>query len=156
MAAADQIQALESFINSIIANDTEIFLVSVKIKPTNNIKIFLDADNGLPIDKCVKINRQLYKLIEEAGMYPEGDFSLEVSSPGITEPLKLHRQYQKNIGRSVEVVLTDASIKEGLLLAVGEDNITIETSEGKGKKLVVAQVVIPFENIKSTTVQIKF
>lgn len=156
MAAADQIQALESFINSIIANDTEIFLVSVKIKPTNNIKIFLDADNGLPIDKCVKINRQLYKLIEEAGMYPEGDFSLEVSSPGITEPLKLHRQYQKNIGRSVEVVLIDASIKEGLLLAVGEDNITIETSEGKGKKLVVAQVVIPFENIKSTTVQIKF
>lgn len=156
MAAADQIQALESFINSIIANDAEIFLVSVKIKPTNNIKVFLDADNGLPIDKCVKINRQLYKLIEEAGMYSEGDFSLEVSSPGITEPLKLHRQYQKNIGRSIEVVLNDASVKEGVLLAVAEDNITIETSEGKGKKLVVAQVVIPFENIKSTTVQIKF
>lgn len=156
MAAAEQIQVLESFINGVIANDPEIFLVSLKIKPTNNIKVFLDADTGLPIDRCVKINRQLYKFIEEAGMYPEGDFSLEVSSPGITEPLKMHRQYQKNIGRSVEVVLNDASVKEGVLQEVAEDSITIETSEGKGKKLVVAQVVIPFENIKSTTVQIKF
>jgi ribosome maturation factor RimP len=156
MAAAEQIQVLESFINGVIANDPDIFLVSLKIKPTNNIKVFLDADTGLPIDRCVKINRQLYKFIEEAGMYPEGDFSLEVSSPGITEPLKMHRQYQKNIGRNVEVVLNDVSIKEGVLQEVAENSITIETSEGKGKKLVVAQVVIPFENIKSTTVQIKF
>jgi len=156
MAAAEQIQVLESFVNDIIANEAEIFLVSLKIKPTNNIKVFLDADSGLPIDKCVRINRQLYKVIEEAGIYPEGDFSLEVSSPGITEPLKLHRQYKKNIGRSVEVILNDASEKEGVLLEVTEEGITIETSEGKGKKLVVAQVVIPFENIKSTTVQIKF
>jgi ribosome maturation factor RimP len=89
-------------------------------------------------------------------MYPEGDFSLEVSSPGITEPLKMHRQYQKNIGRGVEVVLNDATVKEGVLLDVAEDAITIETTEGKGKKLVVAQEEILFENIKSTTVQIKF
>ncbi|MDI9363701.1 MAG: ribosome assembly cofactor RimP [Flavobacterium sp.] len=156
MAAAEQIQVLESFINGIIANDPEIFLVSLKIKPTNNIKVFLDADTGLPIDRCVKINRQLYKFIEEAGMYPEGDFSLEVSSPGITEPLKMHRQYQKNIGRNVEVILNDTLVKQGVLQEVAQDSITIETSEGKGKKLVVAQVVIPFENIKSTTVQIKF
>jgi ribosome maturation factor RimP len=156
MAAAEQIQVLESFINGVIANDPEIFLVSLKIKPTNNIKVFLDADTGLPIDRCVKINRQLYKFIEEAGMYPEGDFSLEVSSPGITEPLKMHRQYQKNIGRNVEIVLNDTSVTEGVLLEVTEDSITIETSEGKGKKLVVAQLVIPFINIKSTTVQIKF
>ena len=156
MAAAEQIQVLESFINGVIANDPEIFLVSLKIKPTNNIKVFLDADTGLPIDRCVKINRQLYKFIEEAGMYPEGDFSLEVSSPGITEPLKMHRQYQKNIGRSVEIVLNDTSVKEGVLQEVAEESITIETSEGKGKKLVVAQLVIPFVNIKSTTVQIKF
>jgi ribosome maturation factor RimP len=156
MAAAEQIQILESFINGVIANDPEIFLVSLKIKPTNNIKVFLDADTGLPIDKCVRINRQLYKFVEEAGMYPEGDFSLEVSSPGITEPLKMRRQYQKNIGRGVEVVLNDATEKAGVLLDVAEDAITIETTEGKGKKLVVAQVEILFENIKSTTVQIKF
>lgn len=156
MAATEQIQILESFINGLIEKDLEIFLVSLKIKSGNNIKIFLDGDNGLPIDKCVKINRQLYKFIEETAMYPEGEFSLEVSSPGIEEPLKMHRQYQKNIGRSVAVVLADDSVKEGTLLDVAEAEIIIETTEGKGKKAVVAQITIPLETIKSTTVQIKF
>ncbi len=156
MAAAEEIHILESFVNGLIGNDPEIFLVSLKIKAVNNIKIFLDADTGLSVDKCVKINRQLYRFIEETAMYPEGDFSLEVSSPGIEEPLKMHRQYQKNLGRDVEVVLNDASVKEGKLLDISEAEITIETTEGKGKKQVIAQVVIPFENIKTTTVQIKF
>jgi ribosome maturation factor RimP len=156
MAAADQIQILESFVNGLIEHEPDVFLVSLKIKPTNNIKVFLDADMGLPIDKCVKINRKLYKFIEESAMYPEGDFSLEVSSPGITEPLKMHRQYLKNIGRDVEVVFNDGSIKEGKLMEVAEADIIIETTEGKGKKAIVQQVVIPLENIKTTTVQIKF
>ncbi|MBC7722718.1 MAG: ribosome maturation factor [Pedobacter sp.] len=156
MAATEQIQILESFIKGLIEKDLEIFLVSLKIKSSNNIKIFLDGDNGLPIDKCVKINRQLYKFIEETAMYPEGDFSLEVSSPGIEEPLKMHRQYQKNIGRSVAVVLADDSLKEGTLLDVAETEIIIETTEGKGKKAVITPITIPFETIKSTTVQIKF
>jgi len=109
-----------------------------------------------PIDMCVRINRKLYKLIEENAFYPEGDFSLEVSSPGITEPLKLHRQYTKNIGRDVEVVFSDLSIKEGKLIAVAEADIVIEQTEGKGKKAVTQQFVIPISNIKSITVQIKF
>ncbi len=156
MAATEQIQILESFINGLIEKDLEVFLVSLKIKTGNNIKIFLDGDNGLPIDKCVKINRQLYKFIEETAMYPEGDFSLEVSSPGIEEPLKMHRQYQKNIGRNVAVVLADDSVKEGTLLDVAETEIVIETTEGKGKKAVITPITIIFETIKSTTVQIKF
>ncbi len=156
MAAAEQIQILESFINGIIEKDLDIFLVSLKIKSGNNIKIFLDGDTGLPIDKCVKINRQLYKFIEETAMYPEGDFSLEVSSSGIEEPLKMFRQYQKNIGRNVAVVLNNDSEKEGILLDVKEDEISLEFTEGKGKKAITQQIVIPFSNIKSTTVQIKF
>ncbi len=88
------------------------FLVSVKIKPTNNIKVFVDTDEGgISIEKCVKYNRALYKQLEEKAIFPEGDFSLEVSSPGITEPLKLHRQYVKNKGRSVEVVFKDGHSK---------------------------------------------
>ena len=156
MAAAEQIQILESFVNGIISSEPEVFLVSLKIKSGNNIKIFLDADTGLPIDKCVKINRQLYKFIEDTAMYPEGDFSLEVSSPGIEEPLKMHRQYQKNIGRVVEVIFKDDTTNEGKLMDVAEADIIIETIEGKGKKAITKQVVIPFENIKTTTVQIKF
>jgi ribosome maturation factor RimP len=147
---------LEQMLNGILSADTEYFLVSVKIKPTNNIKVFVDGDKGVSIQKCVQINRSLYKQIEEKAIYPEGDFSLEVSSPGIDEPLQLHRQYVKNIGRDVEVVLTDDSKNEGKLLTVTEEDILLEMVTGKGKKAVTQQLVIPFKNIKSTTVQIKF
>ncbi len=156
MAAEEQILQIEAFLNELLTTETDVFLVSVKVKPTNNIKIFLDADNGLAIDRCVRINRKLYKFIEETGIYKDGDFSLEVSSPGITEPLKMHRQYLKNIGRDVEVVFNDGTQNDGKLLEVTEADIIIEHTEGKGKKAVTQQVVIPFSNIKTTTVQIKF
>lgn len=150
------IQAIEKLLNGMLAEETAYFLVSVRIKPTNNIKVFMDGDQGITIEKCVRFNRKLYKLIEEAGMYPEGEFSLELSSPGVDEPLKMHRQYTKNIGREVELVFTDDTRKEGKLLAVTEADIIIEHTEGKGKKAVTSQLVIPFTNIKTTTVQIKF
>jgi ribosome maturation factor RimP len=79
-----------------------------------------------------------------------------VSSPGVDEPLKLHRQYKKNIGRFVEVVFNDDTKKEGKLLEVADSDIIIEHTEGKGKKAVTQQLVIPIGNIKTTTVQIKF
>lgn len=134
----------------------DIFFVSIKIKPINNFKIYLDADGGLGIEKCIKINRALYRQMEEMGMYPDGDFSLEVSSPGIGEPLQLLRQYHKNVNRFVEVAKTDGQTLEGKLLVVSEDAITIETTEGKGKKTEIKSVEIPFADIKTTTVQIKF
>lgn len=136
--------------------DDDIFLVSIRIKPTNNFKIFLDADSGLGIEKCIKINRALYRQMEEAGMYPDGDFSLEVSSPGIGEPLKLQRQYKKNTGRFVEVTKTDDTKLEGKLESVTENAITLEQSEGKGKKAVVKHTEVPFAEIKQTIVQIRF
>jgi ribosome maturation factor RimP len=156
MSTETQIQQIEKLISQLLAEETEYFLVSIRIKPTNNIKVYLDGDKGLAIDKCVSFNRKLYKMIEEEGHYPEGEFSLEVSSPGIDEPLKMHRQYAKNIGRDVEVLFADGSKKEGKLLQVAEADIIIEHTEGKGKKAVTQQLVIPFNNIKTTTVQIKF
>lgn len=133
------------------------FLVSIKVKPTNNVKVYVDADEGgMSIEKCVKYNRSLYKRLEESPLFPDGNFSLEVSSPGISEPLKLHRQYVKNKGRDVEVVFVDGTQKEGTLLEVTEGDILIESTTGKGKKAETKQFLIPFENIKSTTVQIKF
>jgi ribosome maturation factor RimP len=148
------IQAVEKLLGPLLQDD--IFLVSIKIKPINNIKIYLDADSGLGIEKCIRINRALYKIMEEMGMYPEGDFSLEVSSPGVDEPLKLLRQYKKNIGRNVEVTSNDDTKQEGTLVAVAENAITIEYSEGKGKKALTKQAEISFTDIKQTKVQVKF
>ena len=154
MTQDTQIQAVEKLIGPLLKED--IFLVSIKIKPTNNFKIYLDADSGLGIEKCIKINRALYKIMEEMGMYPDGDFSLEVSSPGLDEPLKLLRQYKKNVGRDVEVITTDELKREGKLTEVTDEKITIVYSEGKGKKAVVKTDDIQISEIKQTKVQIKF
>lgn len=152
----ERIQQIETLISQILADEPTYFLVSVKIKPANNIKVFFDGDEGISIEKCVKFNRALYKMIEEKAWYPEGDFSLEISSAGIGEPLLLHRQYLKNVGRDLEIVFTDDSVKIGTLVAVTAEDILIQSTEGKGKKAVTQQLLIPFNNIKSTTVQIKF
>jgi len=154
MTQDTQIQAVEKLIKPLLFDD--IFLVSIKIKPTNNFKIYLDADSGLGIEKCIKINRALYRIMEEMGMYPEGDFSLEVSSPGLDEPLKLLRQYKKNTGREVEVITNDDVKKTGRLTEVAEDKITIEYTEGKGKKAAVKTEDIYFNDIKQTKIQIRF
>ena len=156
MTQDTSIHAIEALIAKLLPATEDIFLVSVRIKPTNNIKVFLDADTGLNIDKCVKINRAMYRTIEEEGWFPDGNFSLEVSSPGIDEPLKLIRQYIKNIGRNVEITLIDETKKEGKLLAVTEEAITIEYTEGKNKKAVTSTKEIPFDNIKQTIVLIAF
>ena len=154
MSRENQIETVQKLIQPLLADD--IFLVDIKVKPINNIKIYLDADSGLGIEKCIKINRALYKIMEEMAIYPDGDFSLEVSSPGIEEPLKMHRQYIKNTGRFVEVILNDSTVKTGKMIAVNENDIEIEYTEGKNKKAVTKQQSIPFADIKQTTVQIKF
>jgi ribosome maturation factor RimP len=156
MSAEIKLQQIEDLLNGLLEDQPEYFLLSVRIKPTDNVKVFLDGDNGIAIEKCIYFNRKLRNLIVENGIYPEGEYSLEVSSPGVDEPLKNQRQYNKNIGRFVEVVFIDNTVKEGKLVVVSETEITIEYTEGKGKKAVTQTLIIPFINIKSTTVQIKF
>lgn len=149
-----QIETIEKLLQPLLTDD--IFLVEIKIKPVNNIKIFLDADSGLGIEKCIRINRALYKIMEEMAIYPDGDFSLEVSSPGIGEPLKMHRQYVKNTGRDIEVTLNDGNKQAGKLVSVNEQQIELSFTEGKNKKAVTKQLAIPLADIKQAIVLIKF
>ena len=141
-----------------LLESTDMFLTSIRIKPTNNVKVYLDGDKGISIETCVRYNRALYKRLEESGLFPDGDFSLEVSSPGLDEPLKLLRQYKKNIGRQVELVLQDGTKKEGRLLEVTEDGVIIEEIKikGKNKKKEVLNHTFLFDNIKATKIQIVF
>ncbi len=156
MEVNDLKERVHGLIEPLLVEDPEYFLVWIKVKPGHIIRVYLDGDNGLPIQKCIFFNRKLYRAIEEAAWFPEGDFALEVSSPGVDEPLLLKRQYNKNIGRKVEVEFLDETKKEGILTTVTETDILIEWTEGKGKKASQQQLLIPFENIKSTIVQIQF
>jgi ribosome maturation factor RimP len=156
MDYAIQQKSIESFIENFLKDSPDTFLVELSIKPGNNISVFIDADNGLNIDKCTKLNRALYKYLEESNLFPNNDYSLEVSSPGLEEPLKLLRQYQKNIGRLVEVEMNDGSRKEGKLLSANEEEVEIEQTQGKGKKAVTIIIKIKFDQIKHTKVLVTF
>lgn len=156
MTIETQVEAVERMVQGLLKDDRQYFLVEVKIRPTNNIKVFLDGDAGISIERCITYNRQLYKMIEGSGLFPADDFSLEVSSPGLDEPLKLMRQYYKNTGRKVEVVLKDGVKTEGILKQVTDSGIVVEETRGKNKKKETIEHQFPFDNIKSTKIQIVF
>ena len=166
MDAGNLQKAIENCINNLLEKTEDVFLVEVKVHPGNNIKVYLDADNGVTIDTCTRINRALYKQIEEDALFPNGDFALEVSSPGVDEPLKLYRQYKKNIGRTVEVLLSDETRKQGKLIEVNTDHIIIDETKSKiknipshGKKAreeASIKTTILFNQIKHTKVLVTF
>ena len=156
MQTETQIRSIEEKINGLLAAHPAHFLVEVRIKPTNNIKVFIDGDEGVVLSDLIQYNRKLYKELEDSGFYPDGNFSLEVSSPGLDEPLKLFRQYKKNIGRYVDITMNDLSKKEGKLLEAREDSLVVEMESGKGKKKEIWQETVPFEQVKNMKIQIKF
>jgi ribosome maturation factor RimP len=147
---------IEEKIGELLQETPELFLVKIKIDAKNNIAVFLDGDNGISIGQCTQINRALYPFIEENEFFVNNDFSLEVSSAGIDEPLLLTRQYTKNVGREVEVLYKDGVKKIGKLMSNTETSITIEITTGKGKKAETSTETIELEQVKSSIVQVKF
>ncbi|MBB6236681.1 ribosome assembly cofactor RimP [Pedobacter riviphilus] len=139
-----------------IADRPELFLVEVKMLPNNKLIIHVDGDEGISIQDCVAISRHVGFHLEEENVIEQA-YNLEVSSPGVGEPLKLIRQYNKNIGRTVSIKLKEGLKKEGKLLAVTENNLLIEESvKEKGKKAVAIQTDVPFNDILETSVLISF
>lgn len=139
-----------------IADRPELFLVDIKMLPNNKLIIHVDGDEGINIQDCAAISRHVGFHLEEENVL-EKAYNLEVSSPGIGEALKLKRQYDKNIGREVSVKLEGGEVKEGKLLDVTENSITIEAKiKEKGKKAELAETSIDFSNITETKVLISF
>jgi len=135
------------------------FLIEVNHHPGNKLEVFIDSDSGVTFDKCQKISRYLEGILDENGWLGD-NYVLEVSSPGISRPLKLWRQYKKNTGRSLEITLNDGSRREGKLAEVQEEQIVLAELlvEKEGKKKVKRQVLTPitFDRIKKAIVKISF
>jgi ribosome maturation factor RimP len=134
------------------------FIVDLSIGAANQIKLIIDSDIGISVSNCMSVSRNIeHNLDREVE-----DFSLEVSSAGIDQPFKHHRQYIKNIGREVKVKLHDERITEGLLEEVNEKGIVVltrqkERIEGrKAKKWVETKHIINFDDIIETKVIISF
>lgn len=147
---------VKELIEEKIADRPELFLVEVKMLPNNKLIIHVDGDEGISIQDCAAISRHVGFHLEEENTI-EKAYNLEVSSPGVGEPLKLKRQYEKNIGREISVKLSGSEIKEGELLDVNDESIIIEAKvKEKGKKAQLVETSIDFSNIIETKVLISF
>ncbi|MEL6718556.1 MAG: ribosome maturation factor [Bacteroidota bacterium] len=135
------------------------FLVEIKQHGNHKLDVFIDSDEGITFEKCRKVSRHLESVLDEALWLGE-KYTLEVSSPGVSRPLKLKRQYIKNIGRKLEVKIQEEGKEEGLLTKVEEDAIFLEQKvrikEGKKKRTEVIEREIPFEKITQAKVKISF
>jgi ribosome maturation factor RimP len=146
---------IEAFVEGLIADDSSLFIVDVRLKGTGasqRLIIFLDGDTGVGIDTCVSVSRRLGAYLEENEDMIEGKFYLQVSSVGVDQPLKFVRQYHKNIGRSLSIKLKNGDIQEGKLTEVDETGFKILKIEKK-KELVLT---ISFEDVESSKVLVSF
>ncbi len=135
----------------------DIFLIDFEVSDANDIKITLDGDNGVKVQDLVDFSRAIEHNMDR----DEEDFSLTVSSFDISKAFNHLRQYKKNLSRNLKIK-TNEGEKEGKLIEVDEEGVTIEykmrvpKETGKGKRTIVKQEKIPFENIKESKVVIKF
>jgi ribosome maturation factor RimP len=138
--------------------DESFFIVdvtaSVKRKP-GKIVVALDGDGAVSIDDCAELSRKLSDALDSSNMLDD-NYQLEVTTPGLDKPLRMHRQYKKNIGRVLKVKLKeDAQPAEGTLIRVGADSLILEQG-ARGKKESSKEVEIPFVEIEKAFVTISF
>lgn len=128
----------------------------------HSLTLLVDTDKGINIDECTKISRVINRWLEETEVY-NFPYIVEVSSPGLTRPLKVHRQYTKNIGRSLKVMTQDGKVLSGLLGTVNEEGILLNPAPKKkinpknvekAAAPVKAEQFIPFKEIKEAKVKI--
>lgn len=130
---------------------TDMFLVSARVLPSNRIRVYVDAVNGLDVKACVQISRHIEGSLDRE----QEDFELEVSSPGLSEPFQHPLQYQKNIGSGIKVLTNDGNKAKGKLVKFENDTIIVEL-EPKKKKEQAESITIPLSEIKEAKTVISF
>ena len=148
-----------SLINEKLDENPEFYLVDLKINTTSKIYVEIDhKTDPISINDCIAFSRQVEHNLDRE----EEDFELEVTSPGLSLPFKVHQQYVKNEGKDVKVMLNSSKSYQGLMQDVTEKDITItfetkEKMEGKKKKLKVEhKLTFAFDEIKETKIIVKF
>jgi len=149
-------QHLESLIRSAFEEGRcgEYYIVDLVIAPNHHIGVFIDGDEGVSLDTCTKISRILESVLDEEPALG-GIYELEVSSPGVSRPLKYLRQYLKHIGRTLKIKLVSYDQVEAVLKAIGDDSIQVEIKPTDKKGLPEVRE-IPFEEIKEAYVTVQF
>lgn len=151
-------EKIESLIGEFLKEREDLFLIDLRFSVADDITVILDGDQGVSVQDCLDASRAIEFNMDRE----EHDFSLQVMSAGLSEPLKSERQFRKNIGRELDVLLADDTRVEGELLTLDEKSITLvlryrkPKEVGKGKVDVVEEREIPYSEIKKALVTVKF
>ena len=151
------VKRLRTLVDEALKENESLFLIELMTGEDNSIRVIVDGDEGVPLRECIRISRH----VEHNLNREEEDFSLEVTSPSITDPIRERRQYNKNVGRILQIK-TDAGSFEGKLTEIIDDQLVLQwkTREpkpiGKGKITVEKREVFPIENISEAKVKIIF
>ena|SRR5579871_5417889 len=131
------------------------FLVDVLVSKHKPWKftVIVDGDQGITIDDCSALSNAINDTLVDAIDDP---YTLEVSTPGLDHPLKLNRQFKKNVGRNFKIVRKDKSVTTGILKETDEEKIVIESEVGQGKKAETKQTGILFTEIEKAFVTVSF
>lgn len=148
---------IRDLVDEALAENESLYLIDLVISSNNKIQVTVDGDNGVNLSECVRVSRNVEHNLDR----DEEDFSLEVTTPDISHPLKIKRQYKKNINRILKVK-TELENFEGTLTSVNEEEIELKWKArepkpiGKGKVTVEKKVTIPYKDIKEAKVKIVF
>ena len=136
----------------------KLFLISLTISFDNKIKIILDGDNGVTINDCITVSREIENNLDRE----EFDFAIEVSSVGAEEPFVDKRQYKKNLNRILSLIDINQNEFKGKLVFVDDNGILIQWKQrepkliGKGKTTVIKKKLFNFKEIREAKVVINF
>ena len=148
---------VENLLKEAFQENNSLFLIDLNITKDNKISVVIDGDNGVSVNDCIAVSRKIEHNLDRE----EEDFSLEVSSAGVSEPLRLERQYRKNLGRKLQVTTNNEKI-EATLTEVDQNGIKLNWKArepkpvGKGKHTVEKEAVLPYSEITDAKVMITF
>ncbi len=151
-------EKVKDLLSKALEENPELFLIDLNFSETNKISVVLDGDSGVNLQDCINVNRFLDNGLEGE----EVEFSIEVASAGLSTPLKLVRQYKKNIGRKLKVKTISQGDLEATLTEVDDEGATFSWSArepkeiGKGKVTVEKTLKISYTDIKEAVVIISF
>ncbi|MFA5541656.1 MAG: ribosome assembly cofactor RimP [Bacteroidales bacterium] len=132
-------------------DNTDMFIVDVRISKDNRISIVIDSDSGVKIQDCINVSRAIEGNLDRE----KEDFELNVMSFGVGEPLVLKRQYKKNLSREIRVIYNDSQVIEGELAEVNDDYIIVRPKPKK-KKDKIEDINIAYQNIKEAKIIVSF
>jgi len=150
-------QKVRDLVDEALAENNSLFLIKLEFLANNKIFVEIDGDQGISLEEIIRVSRNVEHNLDRE----EEDFALEVTSPDISEPLKVKRQYVKNIGRILKVTTSTENI-EGTLKEVKENEIVLTWKArepkpvGKGKVTVNKEATVLYEDIKQAKVKIVF